>query len=493
MVVAEGSGIQSGLRRELGLLQFFSLAFGAIIGVGWITVLGEWLGEAGSLGAAAAFAAGFVVVFLVALAYGELAAMLPTTGGEVSFAQYTFGTFAAFTVATMLLLAYIGAIAFEMISVGWIASAMAPALRGQPLYEALGETVFTGELVIEVAAMVLVAGMNMGGARMAARLQDAMTLALIVVGIVLVIAAVFKGSLANLEPLFVLRGADWKLGGLFLVFSTSLFFYAGFNFATQALGERSASTSPGGFGLSIGAAILGALIFYCSIIISAASLLPRGELLALDLPAAGAFEAAFGSVLFRNIVLFGGLLGLVTSWNAVLFAAARILLILSRLGIGPPALGQVNPRRGTPDRAIIAVTILGGLGALLGREAVLPIVSLAGLGIAFAWAVMAAAAFRLRRVEPSRVRPFRVIWGAPVFAVAALGSVFALGTTVQEALLSSASGAKVTRYVLIGWLVASSIWWISTRSMRRVISEDGRKSMVAAASAEKNGDANAPR
>ena len=65
------------LKKELKLRQLFSLAFGTIIGVGWVTVLGDWLTQAGSLGAVIAFLAGGVVMIFIGLTYSEMAAMYP--------------------------------------------------------------------------------------------------------------------------------------------------------------------------------------------------------------------------------------------------------------------------------------------------------------------------------------------------------------------------------------------------------------------------------
>jgi len=55
------------LRMDIRLRSLFSLAFGTIIGVGWITVLGSWLSEAGSLGAMLAFGGGGMIMMVIGL------------------------------------------------------------------------------------------------------------------------------------------------------------------------------------------------------------------------------------------------------------------------------------------------------------------------------------------------------------------------------------------------------------------------------------------
>ena len=46
------------LQKGIGKAGLFSLAFGAMIGVGWVTAMGTWLSNAGPLGSIIAFAIG---------------------------------------------------------------------------------------------------------------------------------------------------------------------------------------------------------------------------------------------------------------------------------------------------------------------------------------------------------------------------------------------------------------------------------------------------
>ena len=53
------------LKKEIKARHFFSLAFGATIGVGWIMILGDWLEIAGPLGAIIGFFGGILVLTIV--------------------------------------------------------------------------------------------------------------------------------------------------------------------------------------------------------------------------------------------------------------------------------------------------------------------------------------------------------------------------------------------------------------------------------------------
>ena len=65
------------------------IAFGAMIGWGWVVSTGDWIGRGGVLGAVIGFAIGGVMVFFVGLTYAELTAAMPQCGGEYVFSYGT--------------------------------------------------------------------------------------------------------------------------------------------------------------------------------------------------------------------------------------------------------------------------------------------------------------------------------------------------------------------------------------------------------------------
>jgi amino acid transporter len=83
--------------------------------------------------------------------------------------------------------------------------------------------------------------------------------------------------------------------------------------------------------------LVAAWVFYSLVLLSMSLIMPRQELLSYPLPTAAAFQAAFQSAAIGNIVLFAGLLGLVSTWNALFFSATRILLVLAADSFVPPA------------------------------------------------------------------------------------------------------------------------------------------------------------
>src|SRR5690606_27992406 len=70
------------LRKAIGRFGFFALAFGSMVGVGWVTAVGSWLEQAGPLGAVLAFLTGGLLMLCIGFCYAEATPMLPLAGGE---------------------------------------------------------------------------------------------------------------------------------------------------------------------------------------------------------------------------------------------------------------------------------------------------------------------------------------------------------------------------------------------------------------------------
>lgn len=106
----------NGLSRTLGWPHLVALGVGAIVGTGILTLIGVGADKAGPAVLVAFLIAGLVCT-CAALAYAEMATMIPATGGAYAFGRVVFGDFAAWTIGWCLLLEYclvVGAVA-----VGW--------------------------------------------------------------------------------------------------------------------------------------------------------------------------------------------------------------------------------------------------------------------------------------------------------------------------------------------------------------------------------------
>ncbi len=104
------------LQRSLGAFQLTMLGIGGTIGTGIFVLTATAATKAGPA-MMISFAIAGVVCFLTALAYSELAAMVPVSGSAYTFSYATFGEIAAWIVGWALVLEY--AIACSAVAVGW--------------------------------------------------------------------------------------------------------------------------------------------------------------------------------------------------------------------------------------------------------------------------------------------------------------------------------------------------------------------------------------
>ena len=186
--------------------------------------------------------------------------------------------------------------------------------------------------------------------------------------------------------------------------------------------------------------VLAVLVLYLLINLALLHVLPIAQLASSNLPAAAAARALAGPLggLLITALALVSLLGLI---NTVVMAAPRILFGLSRDGLLPSFVAQVNGG-GTPSAALLltstaaaALVLAGSFERLLTMGAVL-YVSLPLAGIA--------SLVTLRQREPELPRPF-LTWGYPVspLLITAVSLAFLIGSTANDWLSSLAALALV--------------------------------------------------
>jgi amino acid transporter len=466
------------LRRELKLRHFFTLSFGTIIGVGWITVLGSWLSEAGPVGAMLAFLAGGLLLSLIGMCYSEVATMYPVSGGEVAYAYAIDGAWAAFGAGWFLAFSYITTVGFEAISVGWILETLFPAIGGPVLYSVLGEDVKLGGLLVGLIGTAIICWVNYRGAGSMARFQDTMTYGLLFLSGIFIVAGILFGDTANLEPWFVRRETGWPWMGVVAVLATTPFYLLGFDVIPQAMGEKSEGAALHLMNRVIVLGLVGAGIFYALVILAASMSLPRAALLAHELPAVGALEAALGSPQLGRLVLFAGLLGLITTWNACFFAGSRVLYALGRASIIPTSYGEVHPRHRSPKRAVLLVGLAGAVAPFLGRGAILPMVDASTVAIAGVFLLICVGVMRLRRARPDHPRPYRVPGGNAIPIAAALASAGILFLALYTPYLETTGRLPVAWGFLFVWCGLGVAFWRSASKIRNQVDEETRRTQI---------------
>ena len=104
-------GEQSGLKKTLSAFDLIIIGIGAVVGTGIFTIIGSAIvGSADGAGAGTAVVVSMLIAAIAslfsALAYSEIAAMIPVAGSAYTFTYATMGEFMAWMVGWVLMLEY---------------------------------------------------------------------------------------------------------------------------------------------------------------------------------------------------------------------------------------------------------------------------------------------------------------------------------------------------------------------------------------------------
>ena len=395
------------LARKLRVTDYFSLGWGAMVGVGWLVVMDDWLLRGGSLGGVLGFAIGGILLLPIGYVYSKLVRAMPDAAGEVAYTAAVFPRPVSFFTGWMMALSYFIVCPWEAVAVGRLAGFIFPALNRIVLYNVSGRPVYLPHLVIGLGLTALVTLVNYRGVRLSATFQNWTTFGTLALFVVFVAAGVTRGSSANFPPLFT----HAPLVSILLVLQIVPYFMTGFESVTKAAEEANPEFRSRGFATVIFAAILVGLIFYVTVIAAVAFVAPWRGLTGEPFMTAVAFEHAVGSRWIVSVVLSTALLSLCKVFNGNFVAASRLVFAMARRGLLHPRLAAVHARHQTPSAATLAAGIATGLCMFLGGAILVPITEVGSVSSALGWLAVCVAFLRMR---PQLLPRLIAVFGAAV-------------------------------------------------------------------------------
>ena len=194
------------LARKLRVVDYFTLGWGTMVGVGWLVVMDDWLLRGGTLGGVLGFAIGGTLLLPIGYVYGQLVTAMPDAGGEVAYTARVFPRSVSFATGWMMILAYFIVCPWEAVAVGKIAGYIFPGLDSMELYRIAGQPVYLPHVIIGLGLTGLLTWLNYRGIRLSAIFQNWTTFGTLGLFIVFVAVGVSKGSPRNFPPLFTHSG-----------------------------------------------------------------------------------------------------------------------------------------------------------------------------------------------------------------------------------------------------------------------------------------------
>jgi APA family basic amino acid/polyamine antiporter len=467
------------LKRQLGPIQLTLLGIGAVIGTGIFVLTAEAAQKAGP-GMMVSFVIAAVVCGLAALAYAELAAMVPVSGSAYTYTYGVMGELIAWIVGWALVLEY--AIGATAVCVGWagyvngllnsgVFGLVEPGALSLPHWLQVGPTLGGGFNLLAFLIGLAVTGLLVIGTSKSARVNAVLVAIKIIALTVFIIIAVPAVKNANLHP-FLPTGWGNPVGsngiGVLGAAASIFFAYVGFDAVSTAAEETRNPNRNVPIGLIAALAIC--TLFYLLVGYGAAGSVGAQPLTSatgavLD-PGTPAFAAACGNsqalVCSREplaqvmstlghpkvavMIELAAIVALPSVILMMMFGQTRIFFTMSRDGLLPNMFSKVHPRFFTPH---VITYVTGGVVSLC--AALFPVGKLAdtsNAGTLLAFAMVSVGVMVLRRTQPGRKRPFRtpLVWIVCPLAVAGC-------------LLLFVNLSIVAKVVFLAWAVIGLIFY----------------------------------
>ena len=471
MAEAQETGERS-LRRTLGPANLVTLGIGAIIGTGIFVLTGPVAATAAGPAIVLSFVFAGIGCAFAGLCYAELAALLPVAGSSYSYTYAMLGEIVAWVIGWALVLEY--AFGAATVAVGW-SGYVSSLLQDVGIHIPPSVSYAPGTKVVLYHgrwAPLSTVAMNLhhGLAALPTVVSRYDLMALI--GILMMTAVLVKGikESANLNTVIVIvkvavllvfigLGAEFLFGHLTLATSNwhpfvppnaghfgefgwsgilrgaGIIFFAYIGFDAVSTAAQEASNPARDMPVGILGSLVICTVLYILVAIVLTGLAPYNSLNVADPIALGidVTGVKWGSLLVK----IGAIGGLTSTMLVMLLGQTRVFFTMAHDGLLWNWAGKVHPKLRTP---YISTSVIGLCVALL--AGLLPITTLdelTSIGTLFAFTVVCAAVWILRRKQPSLHRPFRTPWVpfVPIMGMAiSMLMMFALHLLTWEVFLT---------------------------------------------------------
>jgi APA family basic amino acid/polyamine antiporter len=413
---------QHRLKKSLSWPHLVALGVGAIVGTGILTLIGVGAAKAGPA-VILSFAIAGVICACAALAYAEVATMIPASGSAYTYSYVVFGELIAWMIGVALILEY--TLVVSAVAVGW--SGYASGFLGSIGLGLPGFLIQGPELggiinlpaifIIWVVALLLIAG-----TRESATLNAILVLIKIAALALFIAVALPVFNPAHFHPFmpfgFPRTGTSGSEVGVMA--AAAIIFFAFYGFDAIATAAEEAKDPSRDLAIGIVGSMLVCVLIYMAVAAAAIGAVPytgfanSAEPLALILREIHEDWAA-------RVLGASAVIALPTVILAFFYGQSRIFFTVARDGLLPSSLARVSSR-GTPVRITVFTAIVTSIFA--GLIPLTSIAALANAGTLAAFIAVCAAMLVLRRREPGAERKFRAPAAPLVATIGIVGCLY---------------------------------------------------------------------
>ncbi|MCC8416476.1 MAG: amino acid permease [Rickettsia endosymbiont of Gnoriste bilineata] len=390
-------GKTSGLAKTLGAFDLILLGLGAIIGTGVFVITGlvaaKYSGPAVMLSYAIA---GGACIF-VALAYTELATMLPTSGSIYTYSYIAFGEVFAWLMGSVIILEL--GFAAGTVAASWSGYVQAILSAGGIGLPKILTTVPSNGGIINLPAFLIVVFVSF---ILYLGTKDSKKLNAILVFIKM--AAIFA-FIVFATPYF--DATNWQnflpFGANNMLVGASILFFAMTGFGTIAATAEECKNPNRDLMIGIIGSLVIATIVYVIIAGLVTGIAPFDQL-NNDQPLAYALSLNNSNV-GSAIVATGAVCGMTTVLMMNIYATSRIFYVIARDGLLPKSFAKLHTKYDSPYITILIFSALAGLlGGFCPTEI---LVQLSSMGSLIDYTVVAIIVILFRIKMPNAPRPFK--------------------------------------------------------------------------------------
>jgi len=437
---------EKGLKKTLGAGALVALGIGAIIGAGLFVRTAAASAEAAGPAVTLSFVVAAIGCLFAGLCYAEFAAMIPIAGSAYTYAYTTMGEFVAWVIGWALIMEY--ALGAATVSIAW-SEYLNNLLGGSIPYQwchSPFETSAAGvQGMMNVPALFILLMLSLlliKGTKESAFVNS--IIVFIKVAIVLVFIALGWGFInsANHTPYMIPEGVaghegifkhGWGgiLGGAGIVF----FAFIGFDAVSTAAQEAKNPKRD----MPIG--ILGSLAV-CTVLYILFSYVLTGLVSREELEHAGK-EASVAYAIKTYMIGYGWLgtavsIAILAGFSSVilvmLMGQSRVFYSMANDGLLPKVFSDLHPKFGTPYKSNMILFVFVGLFAAFVPGSIAG--DLTSFGTLFAFVIVCAGIWIMRKAEPNLKRPFKtpLVPLVPILGIlVCTGMIVALDSTTLKA------------------------------------------------------------
>jgi len=398
----------NGLKRCLTGFDLTLLGIGCIIGTGIFVLTGVVAAQHAGPAILLSFLLSGAACAFAALCYAELAGAIGGSGSAYGYAYAGIGELVAWIIGWDLLLEY--GVSTATVAIGWSGYfGKILALFGWELPTEFTAAPSEGGIAnIPAMAIVLLLSILLAiGVKESARFNAVMVFVKLSAVAVFIVVAGPHVNPANWHPFIPPATVDadgashFGLHGIWTGAGIIFFAYIGFDAVSTAAEE----TINPQRNLPIG--ILGSLII-CTILYVVVSAILTGVVpynqIDVKAPIADVMTH-LGIGWAQALISIGAMAGITTVMLVLYYGLTRVVMAMSRDGLLPLPMAQVNPKTQTPVRLILGAGVL--IALIAGLSPIGKVAELVNLGTLAAFFLVCASVIMLRKTKPEMPRPFR--------------------------------------------------------------------------------------